>query len=314
MVAVTTTQTRACRAPDINSAPAVTLVIPAHNEAQRLAATIDLYHRALASAYETDFEVVVVANGCTDSTVSVAAELSRVYAGVRLIEIADAIGKGGAVLAGLQSAAGHAVIFADADGATAPESILNLLEQLAHYDMVIGSRRLRASKIVSHQPLSRRIFGQAFHRTVRLLFGMPYQDTQCGAKAMRLHVARAVGSTVSERQWTFDVDLLLNAELHGFTVLECPIVWSDKAGSRLRLTRASRPVLISLARLWWRHRVSRPSHTRHSGRHLTAQTPSNLQRAAQRSLPQWSADLLPHPVEANHLLQQPLPAPFASER
>jgi glycosyltransferase involved in cell wall biosynthesis len=190
--------------------------------------------------------MLVVANGCSDRTAEVASGYSWLYPEIRLIDIAEPIGKGGAVLEGFCQAAGDRLAFVDADGATAAESLLDLLARLRRCDIAIGSRWMKDSVIRRKQPLRRRAFGRLFNATVRGLFALPYYDTQCGAKAFRRAAARQLAGVVQEARWTFDVDLLLWARFFDMTVNEVPIVWEDKAGSRLKVSATIREVAAAL--------------------------------------------------------------------
>ncbi|MHB8629447.1 MAG: glycosyltransferase [Aggregatilineales bacterium] len=226
----------------------VSLIIPAYNESRRIVATLSWYAWAFAKRYES-FEIVVVANGCRDNTAQIARDLSENYPQIQVVEIADKIGKGGAILRGFDVAKGAKILFADADGATAPESLIALVDQLRSYDLAIGSRRIRNSQILRRQPLKRRLMSRVFAVSVHLLFDLPYRDTQCGAKAFRHDAAKRLGQLVQEARWTFDIDLLLCARSLNFSVTECPVVWEDRAGSTLHIGSTAKEVLQSLWRL-----------------------------------------------------------------
>lgn len=226
----------------------VSLIIPAHNEQRRLIATLDLYDCALAEHFET-YEILVIANGCTDATAEIARRSVGARPQIKIFEIAEKVGKGGAVLAGFQWAAGTRVLFADADGSTAPQSLLELLDRLNEYDVAIGSRRMVASVIAQRQPFKRRVFGSAFAIAVRALFATPYRDTQCGAKAFRRDAALHLSHAVQERHWAFDVDMLLASALRGLTIVEHPVIWADSPGSRLRIVPTLREVTLAFWRL-----------------------------------------------------------------
>ena len=224
----------------------VSLVIPAYNEEQRLPSTLELYSTALRERVGDQFEIIVVANGCRDNTAHVAREVAASIQQITVIDIPAPIGKGGAVLEGFRLARGDYVLFADADAATTPESLLSLLDHLDGHDVVIGSRYLATSTITTKQPLKRRIFSRLFNGLVRFGFGLPYCDTQCGAKAFRREGAKRLAQLVEETRWAFDVDMLLCAEGLGLAVIEQPIVWADQAGSQLRVGSTIREVLKSL--------------------------------------------------------------------
>lgn len=231
----------------------LTVVIPAHNEERRLARTLRDYSAAVADRFAEAGEIVVVANACTDGTVQMAEDLRAELPMVRVVDISGRIGKGGAILEGFRTARGDAVIFADADGSTDAASLLGLLDGLDTHDVVIGSRRLEGSRVVRPQPLSRRIFSRVFNATARGIFGLPFRDTQCGAKAFRTEAAHRLSSLVTETRWSFDLDLLLCARRSGLSIGERPVVWTDVDGSKLAAWRTAREVLTSFWRLWHLH-------------------------------------------------------------
>jgi len=224
----------------------VSIVIPAHNEESRLQATLDLYSQWLWRWYHDSFEIVVVANGCKDRTVQVARDFTMTCMQTRVIDIQEPVGKGGAVLEGFRQAAGEAIAFVDADGSTSPISLLGLLHQLDIADVAIGSRWLKSSTIIHPQPISRRLCSRAFNLSIRLLFHLPYRDTQCGAKSFRRPAAKKLAAVVREKRWTFDVDLLLWANLFRMKVVEMPVIWVDKPGSQLKYRSTCLEVLSAL--------------------------------------------------------------------
>ncbi len=222
------------------------LVIPAHNEEHRLIDTLITYESAMRERFQGNFEIVVVANGCSDGTVGVVDRLAAGSLQICMVEIEEAVGKGGAVLEGFRRVQGEVVAFVDADGATSPESLMRLFEELDRSDLVIGSRRMEGSIIMQPQKRTRRFFGLMFATTARLLFGMPYRDTQCGAKALRREAARQLCDIVGERRWTFDLDLLLCARRLELNISEQPVAWADKEGSHLRYASTAWEVLNAL--------------------------------------------------------------------
>ncbi len=92
----------------------ISIVMPAHNEANRIGANLS---RLTADGAE-DFEIVVVPNGCTDSTATIAAQ----FPGVQVIELAEP-GKAGALRVGDAAAKGFPRLYLDADIPLSPQQV-----------------------------------------------------------------------------------------------------------------------------------------------------------------------------------------------
>jgi dolichyl-phosphate beta-glucosyltransferase len=75
------------------------------------------------------------------------------------------------------------------------------------------------------------------------------QDTQCGFKCFRAQVADDLFRVQTIDGWTFDVELLFVALRRGYRVLEIPIPWYYRAGSRVRIFRDSLQMLADLFRI-----------------------------------------------------------------
>jgi glycosyltransferase involved in cell wall biosynthesis len=208
----------------------VSIVIPAYNEEKRIARTLDSYH-SFFSKKKADFEIIVVANNCSDKTGAVVKSFSKRKKNVRLLDIPKKIGKGGAVKKGFSIASKQVVAFVDADNSTPPKEFLKILNGLSKADIAIGSRALSGSKILK-QPEYRKFLGRSFNFLVNFLFGLPLNDTQCGAKVFSKKTVSIMQSVESDF-FEFDVELLWRAQKKGFTILEVPIVWTDAEESKV---------------------------------------------------------------------------------
>lgn len=82
------------------------VIIPAKDEAARIGAVLDVVTRAKLAK-----EIIVVCDGCTDDTASVA----RSRKGVKVVELPVNKGKGGAMVAGVAATDAKVIAFVDAD-------------------------------------------------------------------------------------------------------------------------------------------------------------------------------------------------------
>jgi glycosyltransferase involved in cell wall biosynthesis len=231
------------------------IIIPAHNEELRIGPTVADY----CTVFERSANILVVANGCTDNTCGIVRALQDAYPNLGFIDVPGRIGKGGAVRVGFCTGSESFVGFVDADGSTNATEFSRLFERLraSGKDAVIGSRWIPGAVVDPPQPLSRRAASRTFNAIVRLLFGIPYADTQCGAKIFSRRGIAEIFKSLEVANFAFDIELLWRLRRAGFTVLEEPTNWSDRTGTKVRLAKASWNMFVSLLRMriretaWW---------------------------------------------------------------
>jgi glycosyltransferase involved in cell wall biosynthesis len=230
------------------------LVIPAHNEEHRIDRTLTSYRSSIDGPVQARF--LVALDRCTDDTAAVVRRHAAVDPRVELHHYPK-LGKGGVIMETFRRCDAEVVGYVDADGATSPVELLRLLEAVSHLgvDGAIAVRHHPASVLPRPRPRGRRVTSVAFARGVRRLFGLPFVDTQCGAKLLRRPLVDRCLPFLSSRDFLFDVDLLLTAVSLGFHVVEVPTVWVDRDGSRLQTLTDARRMALSSLRLWVHHRV-----------------------------------------------------------
>ncbi len=210
----------------------LTIVVPAYNEAHRLAEGIRRLDVAVdEGAVDLDrTEILLVDDGSTDGTAETAGKLLAPTPHHRVVRCPANRGKGAAVRAGLALARGANTAFMDADMAIDPRAVAPLLSGLEEADVVIGSRAL-AGSMVEHRYVVRSLMGGAFNRLVTMGTGLRLHDTQCGFKGFRTPVGRLLFHLVPIDRFAFDVEILALAHRLGLAVTEVPVHWKHVAGS-----------------------------------------------------------------------------------
>jgi len=232
--------------------PSLLLLIPAYNEEARIEPVLRDYAQFFGKNYSGKFQLVVVLNGCTDDTLGVVQKVAADFSTVRALEFKEPIGKGGALIEGLKLASeGDFIGYADADGATPPQSFFDLTRHIGEADCVIGSRWLPGSVLHQAQTKMRRFFSRGFHFIVEMLFWMHIKDTQCPCKMIRRAVVEKIHPALHIADLAFDVNLLVSLKRAGFKILEVPIEWTDKGGSKVTssLFRSSLTMFLSVVRV-----------------------------------------------------------------
>lgn len=212
----------------------LSVVIPCYNEARNLErGVLDEVDRFLRQqSYR--WEVIVVDDGSTDTSRQLIEQSIAGRAGFTLLDIPHG-GKPAAVWAGIQHALGEVVLFTDMDQSTPIGEVDKLLPWYNQgFDVVIGSRGAAREGFTLLRKLGSLIF-----RSLRSLFLLRnINDTQCGFKTCRRHVAletfprlqffkqaeRPSGWKVS----AYDVELLFIMEKAGYPIKEVVVEWQNR--------------------------------------------------------------------------------------
>jgi dolichyl-phosphate beta-glucosyltransferase len=225
--------------------PYLSLIIPAYNEGSRIAGSVETV-RAFLDTLGKPYEIIVIDDGSTDSTAEVLPKLSDIKA----ISYQPNAGKGHAVRQGVSASSGEFVAFSDADLSAPIDELPKLFAAIdSGADVAIGSRALKSSQLVIHQPHYRELGGRALNLVIQMLAVPGIRDTQCGFKLFKGDVARRVFAKCFLSGWGFDVEVLYLARRMGYRVAEVPVRWSHSADSKIRPFRAGLQVLRDTLRI-----------------------------------------------------------------
>jgi dolichyl-phosphate beta-glucosyltransferase len=229
--------------------PYLSVVVPAYNEAKRIASTLDSI-RAYLDTLSNEYEIVVSADG-TDGTREKVAMLTQGDARIGVIGTSERGGKGRGIRNAMALTRGAIVGFVDADNKTPIEEIGQVLPWFDRgFDVVIGSRALAESRIEVPQPWYRRygseLFGIGMHLTIGL---WDIRDTQCGFKFFRGSVGRQLFAWQRIDGYMFDVEVLSLARHSGYRIKEVPVRWRDDGDSRLDLISGNWHNFVDLLRI-----------------------------------------------------------------
>jgi dolichyl-phosphate beta-glucosyltransferase len=231
------------------SAPRLSIVIPAYNEARRIRQTLHAL-RDYARARALICELIVVDDGSADSTAAVVESTDVAPATLVMLRLPRNRGKGAAVREGMLAAGGELLLLCDADQSVPIAELERLLPWLERgFDVVIGSRDLPDSRLDPPQPLLRRLMAWVFRAVRRRLLLPAIRDTQCGFKLFRRAAAREVFASAREDGWLFDCEILALAQARGYCIREVGVTWRDVPASRVRPLREAVRALCGLVRI-----------------------------------------------------------------
>ena len=164
-----------------DTAPWLSVIIPAYNEERRLPATLEKILAYLASR-PFSHDVWVVDNGSTDRTAEVVRDYMRRYPSLRLEQI-PVRGKGVAVRTGMLRAKGAFRFLCDADLSMPVEEFDRFYPPaLEDADVAIGSREVPGARRFD-EPSYRHLTGRVFSFAVKLA-----RDARLRGYAVRLQM------------------------------------------------------------------------------------------------------------------------------
>ena len=157
----------------------LSVVIPARNEALNLPALLDEVAAVLRGAALPFAEVIVVDDGSSDATPSLAATK-----GARVVHHPESLGNGAAVKRGIREAKGDWVLLLDGDGQHPPHELPAMLAMAERFDMVVGSRGGRGGS--AHRNLANRVY----NRLASYVSGRTIPDLTSGFRLVRADVVK----------------------------------------------------------------------------------------------------------------------------
>jgi glycosyltransferase involved in cell wall biosynthesis len=203
---------------------AVTIVIPAFNEAAHVAEQV----RAVEKVMKTsgwEFEILVVDDGSKDDTAEQASST-----GVRVLRRRTNRGYGAALKLGVRAAKHPWILITDADGTYPTESIPTLLASAEYNSMVVGARTGETVQV----PMVRRPAKAFLRALASYLAGQHLPDINSGLRLMRRDLIQKYIHLLPEG-FSFTTTITLAAACNAHPVEYIPINYHARLGqSKIR--------------------------------------------------------------------------------
>jgi dolichol-phosphate mannosyltransferase len=203
------------------------VIIPTYNEKENIENMI----RRVFSI--TDYHVLVIDDNSPDGTSEIVKNLLEEFPERLFIkERPGKLGLGTAYISGFKWAIekGYNYIFEmDADFSHNPADLLRLKTCCENgADVAIGSRYKSGVNVVNW-PIGRVIMSYYASAYVRIITGLPIQDTTAGFKCYKRKVLESIElEKIRFRGYAFQIEMKFTAWKMGFNIQEVPIIFTDR--------------------------------------------------------------------------------------
>ena len=217
---------------------ALEIVVPVFNEESVLEKSITELANYLELEMLTSWQITIADNASTDNTRRIASRLAETMPNVayRRLEVK---GRGHALRDAWSASEAEVLAYLDVDLSTDLAALPPLVAPLlsGHSDISIGTRLGQSSR-VSRGP-KREFISRSYNFLLKRTMQVRFSDAQCGFKAIRADVARALLPHIEDNGWFFDTELLIIAERSGLRIHEIPVDWVDDPDSRVDIRRTA---------------------------------------------------------------------------
>jgi dolichol-phosphate mannosyltransferase len=225
----------------------LSVVIPAHNEEDCVALTVEHLHVELHER-GIPHEIIVVDDGSTDGTWAVLQDLATRRPELRPVQNNGEHGFGRAITYGFDRMHGDAVVVMMADESDDARDVVQYWHLLNEgWDAVFGSRFVKGGIVIDY-PWLKLSINRLANFFIRILFNIPLNDTTNAFKAYRREVIEGCRPFLSPH-FNLTVELPLKTIVRGYSWTVMPISWRNRrfGESKLKIKEmGSRYLFITL--------------------------------------------------------------------
>ncbi|WP_077489791.1 bifunctional glycosyltransferase family 2/GtrA family protein [Sinomonas mesophila] len=227
---------------------AIDIVVPVYNEETALAASVTTLVNYLEESFHVPWRVTIADNASTDGTRAIGESLALQLPGV-VYRRMERKGRGYALRDAWSASPAKVVAYVDVDLSTDLAALPPLIAPLlsGHSDISIGTRLRRDSRVIRGP--KREFISRTYNAMLHGALKVRFSDAQCGFKAVRADVARALIPHVEDNAWFFDTELLVLAERAGLRIHEIPVDWTDDPTSSVDIVQTAKDDMRGIVRV-----------------------------------------------------------------
>jgi len=222
------------------------VIIPTFNEMENIPKLIP---EVLSK--DGGIEILVVDDNSPDGTAAYIEKQMQSNEKIHLIKRHYKMGLGTAYIAGFKYALEHSfdyIFEMDADFSHDPKEIVNFLNEIKNFDLVLGSRYISGVNVVNW-PMSRLILSYFANVYTKIITGLHIKDATGGYKCFRREVLEAIDlDNIKSNGYAFQIEMTFKAWKKGFKIKEIPITFVDRVKGTSKMSK--KIVREAVMRVW----------------------------------------------------------------
>lgn len=228
----------------------VSIILPVHNQADHIGQIVHGYVSALGDLIK-NFELILVANACTDNSLEVCNELAKQNSQVKVVQTEEG-GWGKAVKLGLKEAKGDIVCYTNS-ARTSPEVLRSHLE----YSLINPNVVVKANRKI-RENLQRRLGSLLYNLQCRMLFDSPVWDINGTPKVFPRKYTPLLN--LSREDDLIDAEFVALCRKHDYPMLEVPVLSTRRHGGKSTTNYGSAvKMYLGALQLWRQFKKTSPA-------------------------------------------------------
>lgn len=212
------------------------IIIPTYNEkenAEKIIRTV--------LALPEQYDLLIIDDASPDGTALIVKKLQDEFSGrLHLLERSGKLGLGTAYISGFKWALEHGydyIFEMDADFSHDPADLARLYTACKEgADMSIGSRYCKGVNVVNW-PMKRVLMSWGASRYVRMVLGVPINDTTAGFVCYSRKVLEAIDlDGIQMKGYGFQIEMKYTAWRLGFNVAEVSVIFRDRTEGKSKMS------------------------------------------------------------------------------
>lgn len=204
----------------------LSVLIPSYNEEANVTRVTK---QAISDAkkFAKNFEVVIVDDGSSDQTGTIADRLAKKDKRVRVVHHKVNMGLGNALKTGVRACKNDIIVYIEGDGQSLLQDQGKLLEKIKNADVVLGYRSSRVD-----YTFFRKVLSYGYLLSLRIFFNLKFKDVNWSA-AYRRKIFDPI--EIKSPSPFFTTEVVIKALRHGFKVTEAPTIYRPREAGVTKL-------------------------------------------------------------------------------